>query len=118
MTKKEGYMQFLYFKKDFRQFSLIGLENHLNYIYGVDKSISDTDLMGITALLNTSFYDIYFRTISGNTQVNATDMRTIPLPSIKKIREIGKNAKNQKFQPSRKMDLLIGRILNVNELVV
>ncbi len=106
------------FKKDFRQFSLIGLENHLNYIYGVDKSISDTDLMGITALLNTSFYDIYFRTISGNTQVNATDMRTIPLPSIKKIREIGKNAKNQKFQPSRKMDLLIGRILNVNELVV
>jgi adenine-specific DNA-methyltransferase len=105
-------------KNDFKKYSFIGLENHLNYIYGVEKPISIIDLFGLTALLNTSFYDAYYRTFSGNTQVNANEMRKISLPNCKKIMAIGKLVKNKKCLSNKEMDLKIGKILNFDETLL
>ncbi len=70
--------------------SFVGLENHLNYVYRAGDDLSTTEAFGLAALFNSALVDQYFRTISGNTQVNAAEIRTMPVPDIETIREIGK----------------------------
>lgn len=68
----------------------IGLENHLNYIYKPAGNLSIEEVVGLAALLNSNLLDTYFRTSNGNTQVSATELKDMPLPSIKTIANIGK----------------------------
>ena len=68
----------------------IALENHLNYLYRPEGALSYEEAIGLTAFLNSSLVDRYFRIISGNTQVSATELRNLPLPSQEQIVRIGK----------------------------
>jgi len=71
-------------------FETIGIENHVNYIHKINGEMSKEEAVGVAALLNSRFIDNYFRSLNGNTQVNAIEMRSLPLPHISKIVEIGK----------------------------
>jgi adenine-specific DNA-methyltransferase len=68
----------------------VGIENHVNYIHKPKGNLSVNEAFGIAAILNTFIIDNYFRSLNGNTQVNATDIRSLPFPKIDDIREIGK----------------------------
>ena len=68
---------------------MVGLENHLNYIRGVSRQLDEEIAYGLSALLNSTFLDRYFRISNGNTQVSATELRAMPLPSEQDIRSIG-----------------------------
>ena len=68
----------------------IGLENHLNYVFHTDRELTDDEVLGIAAVFNSSLVDGYFRILSGNTQVNATEIRNMHFPSLKTIAQIGK----------------------------
>jgi len=70
-------------------YASVGVENHLNYIYRPKGNLSINEAVGMAALLNLKVIDDYFRTLNGNTQVNATDIRSLPLPEIEVIRKIG-----------------------------
>ena len=70
----------------------LGLENHLNYIYRPKDTLSEEETWGLAVLYNSSFYDAYFRMLNGSTQVSATEIRSIPLPPLDIIIEIGKRA--------------------------
>lgn len=67
----------------------IGFENHLNYLYRSGGHLTDEETYGLAILLNSELLDRYFRISNGNTQVSATELRRIPLPSIEIIRAIG-----------------------------
>ncbi|MGC9395819.1 MAG: BsuBI/PstI family type II restriction endonuclease [Anaerolineae bacterium] len=67
----------------------LGLENHLNYIYRQDGVLTDEEAIGFSALLNSALIDRYFRILNGNTQVNATELRALPLPPLAVIRQLG-----------------------------
>ena len=67
----------------------VGIENHLNYIHKRDKNMSELEAVGLSALLNSSLFDSYFRIFSGNTQVSATELRGFPLPTSEVISRIG-----------------------------
>jgi adenine-specific DNA-methyltransferase len=71
---------------------LIGLENHLNYIYRLHGCLTEDEARGLAVLLNSAFMDAYFRIFSGNTQVSATELRKLPLPPLGAIVELGKLA--------------------------
>ena len=68
---------------------LVGLENHLNYVWGVSRELDAELAYGLSALLNSSFLDRYFRISNGNTQVSATELRAMPLPDEGAIRSVG-----------------------------
>lgn len=58
----------------------ISVENHVNYLMHSDGSpLSVDEVEWINELLMSDDYDIYYRTISGSTQVNAGEMNKLPL---------------------------------------
>jgi len=66
------------------------LENHLNYVYHAHRELTDDETYGLTAIFNSALLDRYFRTVSGNTQVNAAEIRTMKFPDLKIVVKIGK----------------------------
>ena len=70
----------------------VAFENHLNVFHigglGLDQDLA----RGIAVWLNSSVIDKFFRTFSGHTQVNATDLRTLRFPAIETLRCLGRNA--------------------------
>ncbi len=73
---------------------LIALENHLNYLYRPGGTRSYEEAMGIAAFLNSTLVDRYFRITNGNTQVNATELRKLPLPPLEQLTRIGQQVVN------------------------
>jgi adenine-specific DNA-methyltransferase len=68
---------------------LIGIENHLNYIYRPNGHLDRNEILGLAALLNSNLFDTYFRTFNGNVNVSATELREMPLPAFETIKQIG-----------------------------
>jgi len=67
----------------------LGLENHLNYIHRPGSVLTLEETLGLSALYSTALLDRYFRISNGNTQVNATELRALPLPPLIAIQRIG-----------------------------
>ncbi|WP_165228380.1 Eco57I restriction-modification methylase domain-containing protein [Aquisphaera insulae] len=78
-----GYLQ------DGNAYRYLALENHLNYVYHADRELTSAEVHGLTALFNSALLDRYFRILSGNTQVNATEIRTLRFPTLARIAAIG-----------------------------
>lgn len=71
----------------------LGFENHLN-VFHADRDGLDADLAyGLSMFLNSSAVDRHFRTFSGHTQVNATDLRSMRYPSDAVLRALGRWAR-------------------------
>ncbi len=70
--------------------AVLGLENHTNYIYRPGGNLSRDEVTGLAAYLNSRIVDRYLRSVSGNTQVNASDLRSLPLPSMRALISIGR----------------------------
>jgi adenine-specific DNA-methyltransferase len=68
---------------------LIGIENHLNYIYRPNGHLDRNEILGLAALLNSALFDTYFRTFNGNINVSATELREMSLPQLETIKQIG-----------------------------
>ncbi len=67
----------------------IGLENHLNYIYRKGGTMSQAEARGVSAFLASRVVDGHFRALAGSTQINATELRKLPLPPLAVLVRIG-----------------------------
>ena len=72
----------------------VGLENHLNYIHRPGGTLSEDEAWGLSALYNSRLLDTWFRTVNGNTQVSATELRSMPLPAHETIVALGSHVKH------------------------
>lgn len=75
--------------------SLYAFENHLNVIHSNKQGISPELVYGLSVFLNSTLVDKHFRTFSGHTQVNATDLRNMRFPDMQTLLYFGQWAQNQ-----------------------
>jgi len=72
----------------------IGFENHLNVFHRDKRGLPERLAIGLCAYLNSQEVDDYFRTFSGHTQVNATDLRRLKYPSIAQLEALANGQEN------------------------
>ena len=84
----------------------IGLENHLNYIHRPGGDLSADEAWGLAALYNSKLLDTWFRTINGNTQVSATELRGMRLPASEVIVSLGRKVRKMR-EPMENLDELV-----------
>ena len=84
----------------------IGLENHLNYFHAAGRGLSLSLAKGLMAYLNWSVVDAYFRHFNGHTQVNATDLRSLPYPTAETLELIGGKI-GEEFPAQPQLDALV-----------
>lgn len=69
--------------------SAIAFENHLNIFHAHGAGLDRDLAVGLSYWLNSSVVDNFFRTFSGHTQVNATDLRTLRFPLLSALKSLG-----------------------------
>lgn len=78
-----------YFQTSQPEMPMLGVENHLNYIYRKNEALTTEETIGLAAMLNSRLFDLYFRTFNGNINVSATELRDFPLPDFALIHTLG-----------------------------
>ena len=91
---------------------LLGIENHLNYYHAKGKGMNPDLAQGLTAFLNSTLFDKYFRQFSGHTQVNATDLRRIKYPAKDDLIKLGKQVSDSKFD-DKQLDNAVHKTLSI-----
>ncbi len=87
----------------------IGLENHLNYIHRPGGRMTEEQARGLAGYLASNIVDTHFRALAGSTQVNATELRQLPLPPLSCIEEIGRRLSDH---PTLiEIDLVVNEVL-------
>jgi len=96
-------------------YKTVGIENHVNYLHKPNGNLSVYEAFGIAAILNTTVIDNFFRSLNGNTQVNATDIRNLPFPKIEDIKKIGKLVyESQSYRNGFDLDNIVAGSLGIN----
>ncbi len=81
----------VYFANHFPEFQKISTQNKINFIDTLDNSEMSEELVcGLYIVLNSTLYDMYYRILNGSTQVNATEMNTIPIPARNDLERLGR----------------------------
>lgn len=107
----------VYFAKYFRDLEFIGFGNKVNYIGVKSGELTKNEAFGLCAIFNGSFFDRYFRCISGNTQVNATEIRVMRFPTRDQVKEIGIEVLKLKAFDADQNNTIVNRILKLKETV-
>lgn len=88
-------------------YEFYGLENHLNFFHVHKKGLSPDLAYGLALFLNSTLVDEHFRSFSGHTQVNATDLRAMRYPSLAEFVRFGKWARKQIKLTQEKIDAFL-----------
>lgn len=85
----------VYLAKNYPEYKEISTQNKINFICGT-KALSECVVYGLYVLFNSSLYDSYYRILNGSTQVNATEINSMPVPPMKIIEKLGKTIMKKK----------------------
>jgi hypothetical protein len=96
----------------------LGLENHLNYVSRPSGELSKDEALGLATLFNSVLVDRYFRVISGNTQVNAAEIRAMPVPCVEAIREIGQAVERSPDRTCLTIEKTVGEVLSLPKTLI
>lgn len=88
-------------------------ENHVNYLVKKNAEISPCEAYGIYTILSSEIWDRYYRILNGSTQVNATEINSMPFPDTDTIQRIGRRVmrlirENQHYNCDAVLRELIG----------
>jgi adenine-specific DNA-methyltransferase len=79
----------IYLKRKFPEYQFISTQNKINFIDG-EEELSECTVYGLYVLFNSTLYDSYYRILNGSTQVNSTEVNSMPIPNLIQIQEMGR----------------------------
>ena len=91
-TSKEEHRRLqcgIYLAEDFPNYKKISTQNKINFIAG-ESDLSKEMTYGLYVLFNSKLYDEYYRILNGSTQVNSTEINSMPVPPANIIIHMGK----------------------------
>lgn len=71
------------------KYAKISTQNKINFICGM-RELSECVVYGLYVLFNSTLYDCYYRILNGSTQVNSTEINSLPVPPMSTIEAMGK----------------------------
>ena len=83
---------------------VLGFENHLNVFHQGRRPLPESLARGLSAFLNSTAVDKYFRRFNGHTQVNATDLKLMKYPDRDALFQLGEWAKKTPKQTQESID--------------
>lgn len=86
----------IYLAKNYSQYKKISTQNKINFIDGLTAEMSECLVYGLYVLFNSTLYDEYYRILNGSTQVNSTEVNSMPVPNLECIKEMGKKLMKSK----------------------
>lgn len=92
-------------KEDFNN-ETIAIENHLNYIHQNGKGLDLELVLGLNAFLNSEILDMHIRRFNGHTQINASDIMSLPMPAYSTLIKVGKLILENKIEKDKIESLL------------
>jgi adenine-specific DNA-methyltransferase len=90
----------------------LGIENHINYYHAKGEGINPDLARGLTAFLNSTLFDRYFRQFSGHTQINATDLRRVKYPCRDDLIYLGSQI-DDSISNQEQLDNLVHKTLSI-----
>lgn len=100
----------IYLARDYPRYHMISTENKINFIGGL--GLADCMVYGLYVLFNSTLYDRYYRILNGSTQVNASEINTLPVPSRTTIEEMGRSLRASADISEQSCDAIIQRYLD------
>ena len=91
-TAKEEHRRLqcgVYLARKHPEYAKISTQNKINFISGL-RELSECVVYGLYVLFNSTLYDRYYRILNGSTQVNSTEINSMPVPPINTIEAMGK----------------------------
>ncbi len=101
------------FSPDAAPGEFVAFENHLNYFHCRGRGIPRRLAWGLSAYLNSTLVDTYVRQFNGHTQVNATDLRKLPYPSVEQLERIAERVDGDMSSQSALDDIVEGELLTM-----
>ena len=90
----------------------IAFENHMNVFHVRGEGLGRNTAYGLSMWLNSSLVDKFFRTFSGHTQVNATDLRMMRFPDSSTLWRLGSLAP-ERLPEQAEIDAMVDKVVNV-----
>lgn len=97
----------IYLAKNYPQYEKISTQNKINFIDGLLGEMSECLVYGLYVLFNSTLYDEYYRILNGSTQVNSTEINSMPVPDIESIQEMGRKLMKTKDLSESSCDLIL-----------
>lgn len=91
-TAKEEHRRLqcgVYLARKHPEYKTISTQNKINFIGGL-RGLSECVVYGLYVLFNSTLYDDYYRILNGSTQVNSTEVNSMPVPPMNTIEAMGK----------------------------
>ncbi len=97
----------IYLAKNYPQYAKISTQNKINFIDGLSGEMSECLVYGLYVLFNSTLYDEYYRILNGSTQVNSTEINSMPVPDVECIQEMGRKLMKTKDLSEKNCDLIL-----------
>lgn len=100
----------IYLAENFRAYKSISTEDKINFIAGL-QGYSDCLVYGLYVIMNSTLYDCYYRILNGSTQVNVTEINSIPVPPLICIENMGEKLMKSKDMSEENCDKILGEFI-------
>lgn len=103
----------IYLARSYPCYERISTQNKINFIDAIDnEELSEETIFGLFTILNSSYYDMYYRILNGSTQVNSSEVNSMPIPSLNEIITMGKKLRSYSELSSSICDNIILETIN------
>ena len=103
----------IYLHDTLNEFSYISTDNKINFIDTINKNdyLTLPELYGLFALFNSTLYDKYYRILDGSTQVNASEINSMPVPDRNSLKELGTKIIQSNNLTTQYCDKILGDLI-------